>query len=706
MTNPNRKHADSTTRTLDLESISRTLTRVGHCLGIVVDPTLVHAMDFAAGEVGDLEWLRAAALHSNIELREVDLKDVGDAIGLIRNGSPIVLRFADGELAVLEKNRGRRFHSSGRGDRIPDGTVSHRRVAKLLRGVDAPTALIATRQLSCDAISASSSDSLEQGDDHHARHLTPLQRFIGLLYLDRNDTGIVVLFAFVAGVLSLATPLAIEALVNVVSWGTQFQPLIVLGLMLLTCLSLGGMLRILQTVVVEIIQRRQFVRIVSDLSHRFPRAHQASMRGKYPREFANRVFDIMTIQKATAVLLLDGISIVLTTVLGMAVLAFYHPFLLGFVVALLISMVAITWLLGRGGIGTSIDESVAKYHVAHWLQDVISQPSIFKFSGGVTLAINRADRLTAEYILARRQQFRVVIRQVAFAILLQVVASTAVLVLGGYLVIEGTLTLGQLVASELIVTVVVGSFAKAGKAIEKFYDLMAGIDKVGHLLDLPTDPPIDLGHLPEGPADVAWENLKFATATAKSEVAATQITAGSRVAVVGNDVSGRSWLAEAIAGVGAPTEGMVQIAGMAAIDAANNGEGRIVAYAGRRDVFCGTLRENVSCGRRGIGHRQVREALRSVGLSPSVVAIDQWLQTDGYPFSRDQVSRLILARAVVAAPKLLVVDVLLDELNDSSRTEIWNTLTSNAAPWTLVVVTHREDLAMLCDRQIEVSNCR
>ncbi len=102
-----------------------------------------------------------------------------------------------------------------------------------------------------------------------------------------------------------------------------------------------------------------------------------------------------------------------------------------------------------------------------------------------------------------------VIRQVVFAVGLQVVASTALLALGGWLVIDGQLTLGQLVASELVVTVVVGAFAKAGKSLEKFYDLMAGIDKVGHLLDIPTDPRHEPGQLPEDPSKSAGAIWSF-----------------------------------------------------------------------------------------------------------------------------------------------------------------------------------------------------
>ncbi len=95
----------------------------------------------------------------------------------------------------------------------------------------------------------------------------------------------------------------------------------------------------------------------------------------------------------------------LTTVLGLVLLAFYHPFLLGFDIVLVISMISITWLLGRGGIRTAIEESITKYEVAHWLQDVLASPSVFKTGGGEALATARANQLTADYIMADKDSF-------------------------------------------------------------------------------------------------------------------------------------------------------------------------------------------------------------------------------------------------------------------------------------------------------------
>ncbi|QDT07378.1 putative multidrug resistance ABC transporter ATP-binding/permease protein YheI [Rubripirellula lacrimiformis] len=690
-------HTDSVAP--DDQSVLRALTRVGQSLNVPIDLADVLSNDSMPTGEDSLWVLQTSATQAGIVLDETHLESGKEAFGFLSEGHPVVLAYDDGTLRVLEKANWRSVEMFTTSEQVNSKVISRRQLTKLFSSSDQPRMLIARKQFECESISASSPG--HSGD--HA-HPTPLRRFIGLLSLDRGDVGMVVLFALVAGVLTLATPLAVESLVNVVSWGTQFQPLIILGLMLLTCLSIAGVLRVLQTVVVEIIQRRQFVRIASDLAHRFPRANQAHLESEYPRELANRFFDIMTIQKATAVLLLDGVSIVLTTVLGMIVLAFYHPFLLGFDVVLVISMVSIIWVLGRGGIRTSIEESVAKYRVAHWLQDVIAQPSIFKTSGGEVLAIQRTDRLTADYIAARQRQFRVVIRQVGFAMVVQVVASTALLALGGWLVIGGALTLGQLVASELIVTVVVGAFAKAGKSLEKFYDLMAGIDKVGHLIDIPADQKIEIGAVDEGPAAVSWSNLSFRGTGWSSKIPSATIRPGDRVAITGDDVSGRSYLARAVAGLTDPREGLIQICGIEAAQAATSGMGKLVAYAGMRDIFHGTVRENIDLGRRGIGQHRVRQVVAQVGLTATIEQLENGLQTTlqtgGHPLCDEQIVRLLVARALAVRPKLLVIDGLLDDLDPSTRDSLWQHIAAVPDEWTLLVFTNRSDVADLCDQTL------
>ena len=323
----------------------------------------------------------------------------------------------------------------------------------------------------------------------------------------------IVVFSIIDGVLLLATPIAVEALVNTVAFGRYLQPIVVLAIMLFTFLTFAAALRGLLSYVVEILQRRLFVRLVADLAYRLPRVrgtafddvhgpgigqsflrdrdrpegrqfaaagrgldHPADLRGHggagllpsvpaglRPRAAAaDRVHHLRPRPRGGE----DGSERVDREVCG-----------------------------GRlvGGVGSS----------SHGVQAAL-RPSF---------ALDRSDRLTVDYLDARRMHYRIVLRQLLFALGLQAVVATALLGLGGWLVIQGQLTLGQLVAAELIVTVIVGSFAKMGKHLESFYDLLASMDKLGHLFDLPTERHDKQFHLQAGvPAQVAVRRCPTATA--------------------------------------------------------------------------------------------------------------------------------------------------------------------------------------------------
>ena len=235
----------------------------------------------------------------------------------------------------------------------------------------------------------------------------------------------ILVFSLVVGVLTLASPIAVEALVNTVAFGQYLQPVIVLALILFTFLAFAAAIRGLIVYVVEIIQRRLFVRVVEDLAYRLPRVQQQALDREYGPELVNRFFDVVTVQKVVATLLLDGIAIVLQTAIGMAVLAFYHPFLLGFNLVLLFSIGFVVFGLGQGAVTTAVRESVSKYAVGAWLQELTRSPTAFKLHGGSQFALDRADQLAIDWLIARRAHFRILMRQILFALGLQAVAATA-----------------------------------------------------------------------------------------------------------------------------------------------------------------------------------------------------------------------------------------------------------------------------------------
>lgn len=552
-------------------------------------------------------------------------------------------------------------------------------------------------------------DDLELSHEpSHKFHHRPVRRLLAMIRPELSDIWVLAVFAFFAGVLGLATPIAVETLVNMVAFGRLLQPLIVLSLMLFAFLTFAGLMRGLQWFVVEIIQRRLFVRVAADLAYRFPRVTHEATGNEYGPELANRFFDVVTVQKVVAHILVDGMAIVLTTFVGMTVLAFYHPWLLGFDVLLLLLVVTGVLLLGRGAIAAGIDESKQKYKLAAWLEDLLRCPIGFKTAGAAEFALDRANYITAAYLSQRRKHFRVLFRQLIFIIALQAVAGTVLLGFGGWLVIRGQLTLGQLVAAELIVATILSSLAKLGKHIEGFYDLIAAVDKLGYLFDLEMEP--QDGLLALNPGEGVRLRITDVSHTAGGNWIAGGVTldmqAGERLALLGPSQAGSNTLLDMLYGLRTPTTGHVEIEHADPRDLRPDVLRRAVTLVRDVEVFQGSVIENIQMGKPGVSMTDVRTALHAVGLLDDILRLPDGLDTElnasGLPLAKNQLCLLMMARAFATSPRLLLVDGTLDGLDDFNLSQMCESLTSGDRKWTLIVATCRQKVADHFSRVIPV----
>lgn len=554
-------------------------------------------------------------------------------------------------------------------------------------------------------------DADHHGSDHHDDEhstISPFRRLLGLLRSERKDIRTVILYAIGIGIFTLATPIAVESLVNSVAFGT-YQQLLVLAFMLFCCLAFSAVLYGIQSYIVEIMQQRIFVRVTADLAYRLPRVRAEAFDRNHGPELVNRFFEVLTVQKASAVLLLDGLSVVLQTIIGMMLLAFYHPLLLGFDAFLVFAIVFILLGLGRGGVRTSIQESRAKYSVAGWLEDIARNPTTFKTSGGPAYAQEKADELAKQYILARRSHWNIVFRQIIGSLALQAVASTLLLGLGGWLVISPTqtLTLGQLVAAELVVAMILTSVAKLGKSLHSYYDLMASMDKLGHLVDLP------LERLKGEPMEHEKNSLGLQVHDISFEYhpnhpilenVSFSIRPGEKVALVGE--TGRKTLLELLYGLREPTKGHIEIDGVDIRELRLEVLRQYVSVVSQPEIFEGTILDNIRMGRNYIGIIDVRHALEEVGLFEEVMHFHDGLYTKlatgGNPLSRAQAYQLALARAIVGRPRLLVVDRVLDQFPDAIQQRLLDLLTSDNAPWSLILISNNREVLSICKKEIRL----
>ncbi|MCB9917020.1 MAG: ABC transporter ATP-binding protein [Planctomycetes bacterium] len=539
----------------------------------------------------------------------------------------------------------------------------------------------------------------------------PWQHYARLLRPEAADLRTIVVYGVASALLTLAVPLTVDALISNITFGTLLTPLVVLVWVLLGCLVLHNSLRALQAYIAEIVERRIFTRIVGDLAWRLPRVDIRAFDRRYGPELVNRFFDTVTVQKSSTKLVLDATNFVLTTGVGMVVLAFYHPLLLGFSIALLIALIFVVFVMGFGGVRTAVEESSAKYEVAAWLQELARHTTAFCTQGGATFAIERADRLAGDYIAARKRHFRILFRQMLGSFGLQVVASTAMLGFGGFLVIDQQLTPGQLVASELIVTAVVANVTKLGSVLQSWYDVCASSAKLGSLIDLPLER--QGGEVLPSATNELGMKIEIASVSCgivdengEDRPLTLTMEAGERVSLSGSPGGRASLLLDILAGLREASCGYVMLDGydlrQLRLEAVRDG----IALVHGTEIVEGSVIDNIRFGRANVDIESVRRALVDVRLWDEIMALPKGIETEltarFAPLTASQASRLMLARAIVGRPRLLLLDGALDRLSPSMRSRVLETLLSPERRWTLLVVTAHPDVLAACSRTIEL----
>lgn len=685
------------------QAIFTLFDRLAHLVTFSYEPAKLSKLIDQIQIEDELDKLTAIGDHLCLRMNRVALTLTAAAEASAAN-TPLVTQLTDGRgwIILCGFKGGRVRVILAQGEAINEQALSPSALEKLL----------SNNQLTLEdwlLVQAKAPLSNAVSPDHH-HHLLPLYRLIELMRGERSDLMAVLGLILGAGLLALASPIAVQALVNSVAMAGMGQPLLVLTLILFFFLTFAGAVHVIQTYLIEIMQRRIFVRLATDLAYRLPRIRQEAFEQHHRgEELVNRFFDILTVQKSGSALLLDGLSTAVQTCIGLVLLAFYHPFLLAFDIVLLLAISFILFVLGRGGVRTAVEESICKYALVDWLETIAGKGQSFKFGGGLDFAAKRADTLALDYLTAKQQHYKILLRQIIGSVALYAIASTALLAIGGYLVIEGHLTLGQLVAAELIVSSALLALIKFGKHLEGYYDLMAGTDKIGHLVDVPLER--DDGFSPDLKQAVAITatnvNYHFGEKRPVFNDVSFAIEAQEKIALFGHHASGKTLMAELLSGLRQPLSGKIMIDEHLLTEIRLATLRKKIALVCRLEVIEGSISENVRFGNLGISEDQIEQALQSVGLLQSIGnfedGIETVLNTSGYPLTSSQTKLLLLARAMVSQPALLIVDSLLDEMSKQSLDTLTPTLFAADAPWTLIALTSSADVAARCQRIIPLA---
>ena len=515
-------------------------------------------------------------------------------------------------------------------------------------------------------------------------------------------------YTFVAALLLLAVPLTMQALVNTIAAGIFVQPVIALALIVFGGLLTSGGLQIMQHGVVESLQQRVFARAALDLAGRLGRVQTAALRGEYAPELVNRFFDVLTVQKALSKLLLDALTAVAQALVAVVVLGFFSPSLLAVALGLVTLFLVGTFALGTGGMRSSLAESAAKYRVVEWLEDVARCHVGLKLHGNPEFVVSRADRAVMEYLEARQSHFRTLRRQLAGFFLLAALANGGLFLAGGWLVLNGDLTLGQLVAAQIIVALVIASLDKLVRSSEVVFDLLTGLEKVGHLTDLPFERRGGLS-LPARPAGsgvaVVLRGVRFAYGSGKPVLDGLDLTVepGERVSLVGANGTGKSTLAALLCGLEEPSMGVVEIDGVDVRDADLEDLRRHIALVNPNgEIVDGTVAENVILDRDHITQEDLQAAYVATGLDEMLRDLPQGARSHvvsgGANLSRGMGQRILIARAIVDHPRLLILDEGLSGVEERLASEILTRLCDPVHGWTVLDISHEPSVVARATR--------
>ena len=541
---------------------------------------------------------------------------------------------------------------------------------------------------------------------------SPFDRLYRLLKLDRKDILQTFYYAIFAGLLNMSVPLGIQAIVNLIQGGRVSTSWVVLVVLVTMAVGFVGVLDLMQIRIVENLQQKIFTRGSFELTYRFPKIKMEELNSSYPPELANRFFDILTVQKGVAKMVLDFPAALLQIIFGLILLSLYHPFFIiyGFILVILL------WLVfkftAHRGLETSLDESKQKYKVAHWLQEMARAIVSFKVSGRTSLGMKKNDYLTDKYLTAREGHFGILKIQYIKLIVFKVLVTGGLLAIGGMLVLNQEMNIGQFVAAEIIILLIMGSVEKLIKGLDTVYDLLTSLEKLGQVVDKKLERTEGDTSLSLEPLEVELLEVSYTAVNGEKTILkdiSFTIPAGKRLLVKGANGSGRTTLLKVVAGILGASKGSIYVNGSSLKNLRlNEYRGRLGIFLPEEFPFEGTLLENITFGDESITERDVQWALDVMGLSQFVKEQSQGLKTIIYPEGKYISSligkRIILARAIVKKPDLLILKEPLENFEKEEATRLFNFFTDSSHSWSLLVASRNELWQTACDNTIFLEN--
>lgn len=538
----------------------------------------------------------------------------------------------------------------------------------------------------------------------------PIKRILKVIQLEKNEISSVYFYAILNGLIQLSLPLGIQSIISFVLGGSISTSLIVLIVLVVFGVFLNGMLQVNQMRLIEKVQQKIFVRYSFEFAERIPKLNLLSVDAYYLPELVNRFFDTVTLQKGMTKLLLDIPAASIQIIFGLVLLSFYHPIFIFFGIFLVVVVYSILRLSSARGMESSLRESDFKYAIAGWLQEMGRVVKSFKYAKHTSLNIEKTDKLVTGYLHNRTIHFKVLLLQYWSLIGFKVVITAVMLIVGSVLLVNQLLNIGQFIAAEIIILMMISSVEKLIINLDTVYDVLTSVEKLGKLTDkaMEQEGAVVLDDEKQG-LSLELNNVSFNYGlesplenNALIDIN-LKIKPNEKVCIMGRGGSGKSTLFRLLTGSYKNYSGSLLINEIAVnnykLQAFRSCTGVMFT---EDDIFEGTLLENIAMGWPDASPTHILEIAEFVGLRKYISALPEGFKTHLYPagrkLSQKVIRKILLLRALINHPRLVLLEEPFNNIEEDIKQRIINYLLHQLPNQTLLVISNDHSFAAQCDK--------
>jgi ABC-type bacteriocin/lantibiotic exporter with double-glycine peptidase domain len=537
-------------------------------------------------------------------------------------------------------------------------------------------------------------------------------KLLALLHHERDEINSIYFYAILSGLIQLSVPLGIQSIIGFVMGAQMVTSIYVLIFFVVIGVFLVGMCQINQMKIIEKIQQRIYTRYAFRFSEVIPQFDILKSDSVYLPEHVNKFFDVLNVQKGISKILLDIPLASIQIILGIVLLALYHPIFIFFGFMFLAILILILKYTSNKGIHTSMIESKYKYETVSWLQDMARIIKSFKFSQGSGLNLYKTDKNVMGYLKARTEHFGVLLVQYRTLVAFKVIISFAMLGIGTYLLVNQSLNIGEFIAAEIVILMLISATEKLIGNLENIYDVVTGLEKLHSVLETPIEKngSIELKEDTEGiKIDLVNFGMKYHAQDSLFEEANFSISKNKLIGIVGKEGTGKTSLLKILSAGYSQYHGTILMNQIPLVNYnLESFRKKVGIYIYPMEIFKGTLFENVSLNRTGIEEQDILKLIKEIGFDEFMIqfpdGFDTRIDASGKKLATNITKKILLLRALINQPKLILLDEPLAGLSEYAKEKLWSYLNKIKSHTTIIISTNDKSTLKNCDELINISN--